>query len=125
MADAGVKDPLPRKVGYRSPPPRREGEVRNPWGRAGKPKPQIDFLDEEVTLQVSGQDQTMSRREALDHFQFAKASKGDAQATKMLLERSRLRQESGGKDDQAALSDDEQRVFDDYIRRHAKRGGGT
>ena len=120
----GSKGP-PRKVGYRSPPPRREGEIRNPWGRNGKPKPKADFLEGFVTLQVEGEPVQVTRDEALDYFLFSRASQnGDPQAIKRLEERWRRRQGAGQGPEDAGLSEEEQAAFDDYVRRQARKLDG-
>lgn len=115
-------------VGYRRPPARREGEIRNPWGRNGKPKPKPDFLDGEIEIQVNGVASRVTRNEALDHFLFARASKkGDPQAIRRLEERQsrRLRDATAGQGDE--LGPDEQALLESYLRREARklRDGGT
>lgn len=121
----GGPDGSPRTVGYRCPPPRREGEIRNPWGRNGKPKPRPEFMEGFITLQVNGDPVQVTRDEALDHFLFSRASKdGDPQAIKRLEERWRRRQGANQAPDDATLSEEEQAAFDDYIRRQARKFGG-
>lgn len=112
----------PRSVGYGNPPVDhriQKGEVRNPHGRRGKPKPPVDFLDEMVTLTVSGRQRQLTRREAIDHFLFNKAARGDVRAIAMLETRESQRRH---KHPQAIeLPPEEQAAFDRYVRRHARK----
>ena len=119
--EGGPKGP-PRTVGYRRPPPRREGEVRNPWGRNGKPKPKPDFLDGEIEMQVNGVAVRVTRTEALDHFLFARASKkGDPQAIRRLEERQSRRRQEATDGDADELGPDDQALLESYLRREAKK----
>src|SRR5690348_13547983 len=59
------------EVGYRRPPKSgqiKPGEVRNPFGRTGRPKHQQDLLlkvaEEEITANLNGQLVTMTQEEA-------------------------------------------------------------
>lgn len=83
------------KVGYRKPPKAsriRKGEVRNPYGRAGKQKstkPVADnsaaaILDRIDAEQIEVQGQKMTRRECELRVQNAKALKGDTRASAYL-----------------------------------------
>lgn len=114
----------PEAVGPGRPPVRhriREGETRNPWGRRGKPKPPVDFLDEEVTLRIDGKPQRVKRRDALDHFLFGKAAKGDVRAIRLIEERARQRQTDPSDPVSTELSREEQTAFDRFIRRASQR----
>ena len=119
--------PTDEKVGYGRPPSKRrigKGEVRNPWGRAGKPKPPVDFLDESLALRIDGEPRTLTRAEALDHFLFAKAAKGDVRAVQLLQARSHARRQSAATPGDTELSADEQAAFDRFLRRAAARLAG-
>ena len=113
-----------KDVGYGRPPQRHQvkpGEVRNPWGRRGKPKPPVDFLDETLVLRIDGEPRTVTRAEALDHFLFAKAAKGDVRATQRLEARAQARRQSAAVPEDAELTTDEQAAFERYLRRAAAK----
>jgi len=115
---------IDEEVGYGQPPSERRirsGEVRNPWGRAGKPKPPVDFLDETLVVRIDGDPRTLTRAEALDHFLFAKAAKGDVRAIQLLQSRSHARRQSAATPEDTELSADEQAAFDRFLRRSAAR----
>lgn len=122
--EGGPEGP-PEGVGYGRPPSQhriREREVRNPWGRRGKPKPSPDFLQEMIEIRVDGQPRRISRAEALDHFLFAKASKGDVRAIRLLEERARLRnQGASGSPADGELTSQEHAAFERFVRREARR----
>ncbi|MCJ2057169.1 hypothetical protein MKL09_11450 [Methylobacterium sp. J-048] len=115
-----------------SAPPRRPGrdtrikpgEVRNPYGRNGRPKPAVGFLDEEVTLSLNGTAATVTRREALDHFLFANSAQGQVAAIRLLH---KLHPEAPADDEQAAsdLSHEEREVLEAFVQQQARklRGG--
>ena len=122
--DTGGASPEP--VGYGRPPARhriRNGEVRNPFGRRGKPKPPVPFLEEMIAIRVDGEPRRMTRGEALDFFLFAKATKGDVRAIRHLEDRSRQRQLSQSQTPTTELSPEEQEAFDRYVRRASERLG--
>lgn len=104
----------------------KEGEIRNPWGRNGKPKPQVGFLDQEITISLNGTAATITRREALAHFLFAKAAQGAVPANRLLH---MLYPEEQSPDEQPTpeLSQEEQEVLQAFIRQQARTisGGGT
>ncbi len=126
-----ARKPLPHRasatsetLGYGQPPSQhriRDGEVRNPWGRRGKPKPPVDFLDEAFVVRIDGVPRTLTRAEALDHFLFAKAAKGDVRAIQLLEARSQTRRQSAAVPEDTELSPDEQAAFDRYLRRAAAK----
>lgn len=123
-AGAPPQGPSDEKVGYGRPPPQRrigKGEIRNPWGRSGKPKPPVDFLDQTLVLRIDGVPQKLTRAEALDHFLFAKAAKGDVRAIQLLEVRSHARRQSAALPGDTVLSPDEQAAFDRFLRRAAAR----
>lgn len=110
-------------------PPRRdtrirEGEIRNPYGRNGRPKPAVDFLDEEITLSLNGTPATVTRREALDHFLFAASAQSKVPAIRLLH---RLHPEAPVDDGPAAsdLSQEEKEVLEAFLRQQVRklRGG--
>ena len=110
-----------QEVGYGRPPAQhqvQDGETRNPWGRAGKPKPPVDFLDEMVTVKVDGKPRQISRREALEHFLFQKAAKGDLRAIQLLEARARQRQSGEA---ETELPADDKAAFDALRRQEADR----
>ena len=117
-------DPSPEPVGYGRPPARhriRSGEVRNPYGRRGKPKPPVPFLEQMVTIRVDGEPNRVTRGEALDFFLFGKAAKGDVRAIRHLEDRARQRQLSQSQTPTIELSPEEQEAFDRYVRRASER----
>ena len=113
-------------------PPRRPerdtrikpGEVRNPHGRNGKPKPAVDFLDEEVNISINGTPTTVSRREALDHFLFANSAQGKIPAIRLLH---RLHPEELGEDEQTSsdLSHEEQEVLEAFVQQQVRKRRGS
>ena len=112
------------EVGYGRPPPRHRigaGEVRNPWGRRGKPRPAVDFLDETLVLRIDGEPRTLTRAEALDHFLFAKAARGDVRAIQLLQVRSQARRQSAAVPGDTDLSPEQQASFDRFLRRAAAK----
>ena len=118
--------------GTRAEPPGhgriRDGERRNPWGRRGKPKPSVDFLEEVIQLRVDGEPRAMTRDQALDHILFVMAAKDSSvQAVRLLQERGRQRRLDPSNTAQIELSDEERAAFDRFIRRAAERldGGGS
>jgi hypothetical protein len=112
--------PDDEEVGYGRPPPRHRigsGEVRNPWGRRGKPRSAVDFLDETLVLRIDGEPRTLTRAEALDHFLFAKAARGDVRAIQLLQARSQARRQSAAAPGDTDLSPEQQASFDRFLRR--------
>lgn len=92
-------------VGYGRPPLKgriKDGERRNPWGRKGRPKPPTDFLDERIEIRNNGKPEKVSRDQALDHFLFMEASRGNVSAVKLLDQR---RQNRNAKSSDAADTD--------------------
>ncbi len=126
-AGAPPQGPSDETVGYGRPPSKRrigKGEIRNPWGRAGKPKPPVDFLDETLVLRIDGEPRRLTRAEALDHFLFVKAAKGDVRAIQLLQVRSQARRQSAALPGDSVLSPDEEAAFDRFLRRAAARLAG-
>lgn len=131
---AEKSDPQQAGVGYRRPPKQhaiKPGEVRNRWGRRGKPRPEVDFLDGYVLVSVNGRLQKMTRSQALDEALFQKAMKGSVAATKMLEQRAERRRaaETQGRHEEA-LSAEEDQILERFLeketkRRLKKRGGNT
>lgn len=116
--------PEDQGVGYGRPPQRhriKPGEARNPWGRGGKPKPPVDFLDETLVLRIDGEPRTLTRADALDHFLFAKAAKGDVRAIHLLQVRARDRRQGASSPTDGELSSEEQAAFDRFLLRAASR----
>ena len=112
-------------VGYRRPPKEHQiktGEVRNQWGRKGKPRPKIDFLDEPFKICIDGEWITTTRRLGLDHalFNFAMA-KGRVSNVQELERRSRERAlEACDNSTGEATTPDEQAALDRYLHRRLK-----
>ena len=108
-------------VGYRRPPVEHQikpGEVRNQWGRKGKPRPKLDFLDEPFTVRVDGKKLCTTRRLALDHGLFNSAlAKGRVSSVRELERRSRERREANDNATDEVASPDEQAAFDRYLFR--------
>ena len=76
--------------GYGRPPLKgriKDGERRNPWGRKGRQKPLTDFLDERIEIRNNGKPESVTREQALDHFLFMEASRGNVSAAKFLDQR--------------------------------------
>lgn len=80
-------------VGYGRPPKSgqiKPGEVRNRWGKTGKPKPGEDLLlkvaCEMVPANVNGKSSIMSQEEGAYRRLFQKALEGDPAALKLLVE---------------------------------------
>lgn len=75
------------RVGYGRPPEEhriREGDIRNPWGRRGKPKPATDFLEQLVPIRIDGRSRKITRAEAIDHALYREAMAGKVPAAKLL-----------------------------------------
>ena len=106
--------------GYGSPPKQhriRSKEIRNPWGRKGKPRPEIDFLDEPFDLKSEGRVLKITRGQALDWALFKAAFEGNVSAIRE-LERRRDRElvaKAGAGDER--LSPEDQRAFDRCLER--------
>ena len=81
----------------------------------------MDFLDETLVLRIDGEPRTVTRAEALDHFLFAKAAKGDVRATQRLEARAQARRQSAAVPEDAELTTDEQAAFERYLRRAAAK----
>ncbi len=108
------------KVGYGRPPLEhriKSGEVRNRWGRRGKPKPQLDFLDELVVITIDGKPRQITRQQALDYFLFAKAAKGHVPAIRQIEDRARQRRAGLPDSVSTELTPD----LDRFVRRSAER----
>lgn len=127
-------DPQPEKVGYGRPPKEhaiKRGEVRNPYGRRGKPRSEIDFMDGYVVVTVNGRQQKMTRDEFLDETLFREAARGSVPAIKHLerrAERRRAEKSSGAHG--GRLSEEEEQIVERFLeketkRRLKKRGGNT
>ena len=113
-------------VGYRQPPRAHQikpGEVRNRWGRKGKPRPEIDFLDEPFEIRIDGRLIKTTRRLALDHALFNSAmTKGRVSNVKELERRSRERAFDAGDDDAGeGLAADEEAALDRHIQRRLQQ----
>jgi hypothetical protein len=90
---SGKSDNKPaRKVGYQSPPEDHKfkpGNKRNPWGRNGKPKPAIAFLDVNVEVTIDGKKTRRTRREVTKFALFKVVAGGGSpavSAAKLLFE---------------------------------------
>ena len=121
--DEDAREPS-HAVGPGRPPEQhriRDGEIRNPWGRRGKPKAPVDFLDEWVVICVDGEPRQLTRGEALDYFLFAKAAKGDVRAMRLLEDRKRQRQGQIVDEESTALSPEDQASFDRFVERRVGR----
>jgi hypothetical protein len=113
------------EVGYRRPPKEhtiKKGEVRNPWGRPGKPKPEIDFLDERIPITINGQREKITRARALDEALFQRAMRGSVSAVKALEQRAERRRaaKTQGVDEEAFSADDEQ-IYECLIEREVEK----
>lgn len=112
-------------VGYCRPPQEhrfRKGQTSNPWGRKGKPKPKVDFLDEEVVVSIAGKSKRLKRWEILDRALFQHGTSGNVSAAKLLLENHRRRQQENRHEGtaEADLSLDDQAAFERLIERSAR-----
>lgn len=111
-------------VGYGRPPEAHRFKpkgVGNPWGRRGKPKPRIDFLDEVVTVPVGGKPQRMTRDETIDLALYREMMAGNVSAGKELDRRrkERLARRPTAASDEG-LSPEDQAAFDRLIERRAR-----
>ena len=108
-------------VGYGNPPRHhrvKPNEVRNPWGRKGRPRAQVDFLDEPFELKIDGQTMRITRGEALDYALSKTAAAGNVSAIKELERRRRDRAVAAATnagDDRLAPED--QRAFERCLDR--------
>ena len=126
-------DDAAEPAGFGNPPRQhriRAGEVRNPWRRKGKPRPEVDFLDEPVPTKIDGKTLLLTRDQLLDHALFREGVKGNVSAIRELERRRRdraLAAKAGAGDEHLASED--QRAFDRYIDRalrdRAMRGDGA
>lgn len=80
-------------VGYGRPPKSgqiKPGEVRNPWGKTGKPERREDLLlkiaAEEIRASVNGRTTSMTQEEAAYRKLFQDALSGNATAQKLVME---------------------------------------
>ena len=108
------------QVGYGRPPKQhriKSKEVRNPWGRKGKPRPEIDFLDQPFELKMEGRVEKITRGQALDWALFKVAIEGKVSAIKELERRYRERLASTASADDDRLSPEEQRAFERCLER--------
>lgn len=117
--DRGEKSADSEAVGYGRPPKAhrfKPGGVGNLWGRRGKPKPQVDFLDEVVTVPVGGKPRRMTRDETIDLALYRELMGGNVSAGKELGKRRKERQASrpAAASDEA-LSPEDQAAFDRLI----------
>ena len=99
-------------VGYGRPPKEhrfREGTVPNPWGRKGKPKPKLDFLDERQKFRIEGRERWITRDEAIDHFLYKQAMAGKVSAAQELDRRQkrRIATKAGGPEAERLSADEE------------------
>lgn len=122
--ERGAKPADTAPIGYGRPPEAhrfKPGGVGNPWGRKGKPKPTIDFLDEVVTVPVGGKPRRMTRDETIDLALYREVVGGNVSASKELDRRRKERQANrtatSGDD---VLSSEDQAAFDRMIERRAR-----
>lgn len=131
MVKSGVEgDAAPENgyVGYGCPPKEhqfRRGGKGNPWGRKGKPKPKLDFLEERLRVRIDGRWQWITRDEAIDHALYKEAMAGNVSAVRQLEVRRarRLAQTVGERDEAVAEAD--QAALDRYVGRIEGRGQGA
>lgn len=128
MARDRTRDDAPTtetRVGYGCPPKEhrfKKGQTSNPWGCKGKPKPKIDFLDEEVVLRIAGKPRRLKRWEILDRALFQHGTSGNVSAAKLLLENHRRRLQEDRHEDrvEAVLSPEDQAALEHMIERRAR-----
>ena len=120
------------QVGYGRPPQQhriKSKEVRNPRGRRGKPRPEVDFLDQPFELKMEGRVEKITRWQALDWALFKVAIEGKVSAIKELERRYRERLASTASADDDRLSPEEQRTFERCLERmrgmNADRSSGA
>ena len=110
-----------KAVGFRKPPGEhrfQEGKVSNPYGRRGKPKEKIPYLDQLLPhpLTIEGCTRRYTRLEALQHALFAQAMKGNVSAAQE-LDRICRTQANAPEDDWAPSPEGEQ-ALNRFIKRH-------
>ncbi|MGA3304001.1 MAG: DUF5681 domain-containing protein [Methylovirgula sp.] len=112
-------------VGYGRPPKEhavKKGEVRNPWGRCGKPRPELDFLDEYVAVTINGSRRKVTRAQALDEALFREAMRGSVLAAKHLERRAEKRRvERAQGAEKEVLSAEENEILDRFIERETEQ----
>lgn len=72
-------------------------------------------------LRIDGEPRRLTRAEALDHFLFAKAARGDVQAIQLLQVRWQARRQSVAAPEESELAPDQQAAFDRFLRRAAAK----
>ena len=85
-------------IGYARPPESgkiKPGEVRNPWGRTGKPAEELDpfelAMNRQITVKIDGETVKMSGEAAMHIKQLAAAIGGAAGPYKTIVEERRSR----------------------------------
>ena len=110
------------EIGFGRPPIHhriKTGETRNPWGRRGKPKPKLDFLEDVIELRVEGKPTRLTRDEALDHFLFMNAAKGKVAAIKELEARRLRRAAAAQAGVKQTLTPEDEASLRRYLQRQA------
>lgn len=83
------------QVGDGRPPrgrPFEPGHSGNPWGCKGKPKPELDFMDERQRLRIEGRWRWLTRSQVIDHALYkAVVNDGNVSAAKQLDSRRQAR----------------------------------
>lgn len=112
------------RVGYSRPPKQhrfKPGGVGNPWGCKGKPKPEIDFLDETVVIPVGGKPRRMTRDETVDLALYKSVMAGNVSAARELDKRRKERRANRSEAVTAeTLSGEDQAAFERLIVRQAR-----
>ncbi|TAL83900.1 MAG: hypothetical protein EPN75_00420 [Beijerinckiaceae bacterium] len=112
------------EVGYGRPPKQhtiKPGEVRNPYGRRGKPRPEVDFLDEYVFVTVNGRRQKMTRRRALKEVLFREGMRGTISATKHLEQSAEKSAAKANGKDEGTLSAAEDKILERHMEKELQR----
>ena len=126
MANDGDSSDEDEALGYGRPPARhriKPGEIRNRWGRKGKPRPEVDFLEEPFKICIDDVWITVTRRLVLDHALFNSAmTKGRVSTVKELERRSRERAtEDGASNAGEGVSADEEAALDRHLQRRLQQ----
>ena len=120
----GASAPSNDHVGYGHPPKEhrfREGTVPNPWGRKGRPKPKVDFLEEKQRVRIDGRWKWISRSEALDHALYKEALGGKVSAVQQLERRQKRRLAANAEQpDAERLSPDEEAAMLRLLERNLR-----
>lgn len=99
----------------------KDGEIRNPYGRNGKPKPAVGFLDEEIVMSLNGTPATVTRREALDHFLFVQATQGEIPAIRLLHRLHPATPADAGPETVSELSQEEKEVLEVFLQQQVRK----